>query len=588
MEQKKKKRNYGALLHEMRVEWRWLLRYVKRYWWGVCLYIAIGLVGTGMGLGASVASKYLIDAVITHSKETIVNSAALVIGLAVFQIVMTALTSRISSLVGSKVNKEIQSDFFERLILSEWTSISPYHSGDLITRLEGDIATVSSSVVSFLPSLVTRTAQFLGALCIVLYYDKTMALLALLGSPIIVLTSHYMVKRIRAFSKESRELNSRILAYGEESLQNLQTVKAFDLTRTYTANFKTLLTHYREVKLNYDKFSILMTMFLSFVGLIVSYACYGWGVWRLWQGAITFGTMTLFLQLSGTLTSSFSTLVSLAPSAISIATSAGRIMELMEIPPEEDPDPETATVIAQQAKNSGVRIRADHVSFTYHDGQSPVLNCASFYAEPGETVAIIGSSGEGKTTMLRLLLGLLRPDSGQLSIEIPNGSSIPISVSTRKLFAYVPQGGSLFSGTVAENLRMVRSDASDQELEQALRVADAWDFISALPNGLQTVIGEKGVNFSEGQCQRFAIARAVLRSAPVLLLDEATSALDVATENRVLQSLMQNDPLRTCILTTHRPSMLRYCQRIYRIDSDGGLEAVDPGECSSLSAKGSE
>lgn len=569
-----KKRDYRKLFREMGQEWLWLFRYIRKYWWGIGLYILIGLVGTLMGLGTSVASKYLIDAVISRDEGVIIKVAACVIGLAVTQILLTAGTSWVSARVGSRVHKEIRGDFFTRVICADWEAVNTYHSGDLINRLEGDVATVSSSVVSFLPGLVTRTVQFVGALCIVLYYDVTMAVLALLGSPIVVLTSRYMVRKIRDFSKESREMNSKILSFGEESMQNLQTIKAFDLPRRYGERFRELLECYRTVKLSYDRFSILMTMCLSFVGLIVSYSCYGWGVWRLWQGAITYGTMTLFLQLAGVLTASFSALVGLAPSAVSIATSAGRIMELRELTPEEESGGNAA--FFAQAKQSGAAVRAQGLSFTYHDGTRPVLSNVSFRAEPGEIIAIIGPSGEGKTTMLRLLLGLLHPGEGSLDLTLSDGSTLPIGSGSRGLCAYVPQGGSLFAMSIRENLSLVSPEATEAQMVEALRQADAWDFVSRLPEGLDAQIGEKGVNFSEGQGQRLAIARALLRHAPILLLDETTSALDTDTEARVLANLMQTDPHRTCILTTHRYSVLKYCTRVYQLREDGSMTITDP------------
>ena len=242
MKEARKKRDFAKLLREMRVEWKWLLRYIKKYWWGVALYILIGLVGTAMGLGSSVAGKYLIDAVVSHDSGSIGECAALVIGLAVTQILLNAGVSWISARVGSRVHKEIRGDFFAHLIRADWEDVNVYHSGDLINRLEGDISTVAGSVITFLPSLVTRTVQFVGALCIVLYYDATMAVLALLGSPVLVLTSRYMARRIRAFSKESREMNSRILSFGEESMQNLQTLKE-DANRHFARGVTHLVFH---------------------------------------------------------------------------------------------------------------------------------------------------------------------------------------------------------------------------------------------------------------------------------------------------------------------------------------------------------
>ncbi|MBQ2775364.1 MAG: ABC transporter ATP-binding protein [Clostridia bacterium] len=567
----KKPSEYRKLLKSLGTEWKWLLKYVVRYKLEIFLYVVIGIAGTVMGLGSSVASKYLIDAVVTHNNDTIAVSAALVIGMALTQIFINAGTSRITSLVGTRIKNEVRSNIYEHIVLSRWEDINKYHSGELINRLEGDVSTVSNSIITFVPSVFTRVTQFVGCLAIVLYYDPTMAIFAFLSSPFLFFSSKITTKMMRKYNKESREMNGKILSFSEESMQNLQTIKAFDLTRKYTDNFKTLLGAYRKMRLDHDKFSIIMTLCLSVIGLFVSYACYGWGVLRLWQGVITYGTMTLFLQISGKLTTSFSALVSLAPSAISIATSAGRIMEFTDLPIECDADKELAESMMPAACEKGVGVEASDLTYTYNDSEQSVLNNISFSALPGETIAFVGPSGEGKTTILRLILGLVEPDCGKIEMSVEGGSTIQVSDSTRRFCSYVPQGNAVFSGTIADNLRIVNSQATDEELIEALKIADAWNFVEALPNGLDTIVGERGVNFSEGQIQRISIARAVLRKAPVLVMDEATSALDAQTEERVLGNLMASYPNRTCIITTHRPSMLQYCQRVYRLSENGVL-----------------
>lgn len=567
----KKSSKYLTLFRDMIREWKWLFRYIKRYWWSVLIYIIIGIAGTSLGLGVSVATKFLIDSVITQIKSELMNSAILLIGFAVGQIIINAASERISSLISLKISNEIRADIFDHILYADWEDLCEYHSGELLNRLEGDVTSVSSGVISFLPNLVTRGTQFIGALCIVLYYDKVMALLALLSAPVIIFTSRFMMRMIRKYNKESRELNGKILSYSEESFQNIQTVKAFGLIKTYSKNLKNLLTEYRNIRLSHDKFTILMRMCLSLVGLIVFYSCYGWGVWQLWQGIITYGTMTLFIQLSGTLTASFSVLVGMAPSAVSIATSAGRIMELTSLSTESEIDEEQVNNMLSEIEKTTIRLIAESVTFKYKKTEIPALNRVDFHVMSGEIIALVGSSGGGKTTILRLLLGLIKLDEGEIRIETVDGLTMIISENTRRLFSYVPQGNSMFSGTIEQNLRIIKSDATEQELINALKIADAWEFIKDLPDGINTVVGERGVNFSEGQSQRLAIARALLRDAPILLLDEATSALDFDTESRVLKNLMQANPKRICILTTHRPSMLKYCDRIYTIDEQGNL-----------------
>lgn len=568
----KKPGEYAALFRSMTKEWKWLLRYISKYRLQIFLYIVIGILSTLMGLGASVASKYLIDSVVTHNNDTIVKSACMAIGFALTQILISSATSRVATVVGTKVSNEIRSNVYEHIVFSRWEDINRYHSGDLLNRIEGDVSAISSSIVSFIPGIFTRLTQFIGCLAVVLYYDPIMALFAFMSTPFLALTSRISAKMMRKYNKESREMNGKILSFYSESIQNLQTLKAFDITKRYVNQLKDYLFAYRKLRLDHGKFSLVMTMGLSVIGLIVSYSCYGWGVWRLWQGAITYGTMTLFLQISGQLTSSFSALVSLMPTAISIATAAGRIMEITDLPVEGHVDDPEAEKMTDSAHKNGISLVCDKLTYTYPDGDTPVVRDISFFVNPGETIALIGPSGEGKTTILRLILGLVEPDSGKMTMKTCDSEEIKISESTRRFCSYVPQGNAVFSGCIADNLRIVRPEATDEELVTALKTADAWSFVEKLPEGINTQISEKGTNFSEGQIQRISIARALLREAPVLVMDEATSALDAQTEETVLANIMKSYPNRTCVITTHRPSMLQYCDRVYRVDEDGNLQ----------------
>ncbi len=567
----KKPGEYVELFRSLGKEWKWLLRYASKYRIQIVFYVFIGLLSTAMGLGASIASKYLIDSVVSRNSDTIAKSAVTAVVLGVTQILVSAAISRLAGVVGSKISMEIRSGVYEHVTYSKWEDIRKYHSGDLLNRIEGDVGTVSSSIVSFIPNIFTTSAQFLGCLAVVLYYDPTMAIFAFMSAPFLVFSSRITTKMVRKYNKESREMNGKILSFYSESIQNLQVIKAFDLTKRYVDQMKTNLAIHRKIKLDHDRFTIIMGLCLSLIGLFVAYSCYGWGVYRLWQGAISYGTMTLFLQISGQLTGSFSSLVSLVPGAISVATSAGRIMEITDLSLEENKDSKLAEKIENTANEHGLTIVCDNLKYTYPDGDEPVVGQASFRVSPGETVAFVGPSGEGKTTLLRLILGLVEPDSGELTIQTKDGIKIPVSDSTRRFCAYVPQGNAIFSGTVADNLRIVCPEATDEDLIEALKVADAWDFVSELPLGLNTEISEKGVNFSEGQVQRMSIARAILRDAPIVVMDEATSALDADTEEKVLTNMMKTYPNRARIITTHRPSMLQYCTRIYKIVDNGIL-----------------
>lgn len=567
----KKPREYFSLFRSLAKEWRWLLHFISGYRFQIFLYVFIGILSTVMGLGSTVASKYLIDSVVEHNTQTIVASAVFAVSLALLQIIVNAVTSRVASVVGTKISNEIRLNVYDHIVLSDWEDISRYHSGELLNRIEGDVSAISGSIISFIPSIFTRVTQFVGCLAVVLYYDPIMALFAFMSAPFLALTSNISAKMMRKYNKESREMNGKILSFYSESIQNIQTLKAFGITGKYVEQLKGYLYTYRKMRLDHGKFSLIMTTCLSVIGLMVAYLCYGWGVWRLWQGAITFGTMTLFLQISGKLTTSFSSIVSLLPTSISIATAAGRIMEITDLDLEDESDNDIADQMSASAKEKGICLNCIDLTYMYKNGEVPVVKDISFHVNPGETIALIGPSGEGKTTILRLILGLIKPQQGTMEMSTQDGRTVNVSASTRRFCSYVPQENAVFSGTIADNLRVVRNDASDEELIDVLKTADAWNFVEKLPNGINTTINEKGVNFSEGQVQRISIARALLKNAPVLVMDEATSALDAQTEARVLANIMKSYPNRTCVITTHRPSMLQYCDRVYHINEDGSL-----------------
>ena len=287
----------------------------------------------------------------------------------------------------------------------------------------------------------------------------------------------------------------------------------------------------------------------------MEFIAFGYCLWRLWGHYINYGTMTLFLQQRAGLSSAFSGLVGMLPAAMTSSVAARRIRELAELPKEPRGEtPEHDGAYALELKN---------IDFSYTQGVK-VISDSGFSAAPGEIVALVGPSGEGKTTLIRLLLGLIHPESGTARLTGPDGE-IPISADTRRLFSYVPQGNTVFSGTIADNLRIVRQDADDGQIIAALKAACAWDFVSKMPEGINSSVGERGRGLSEGQAQRIAIARAILRDAPILLMDEATSALDVATERQVLRSILEHCPDKTCVITTHRPSVLNMCSRVYRV-----------------------
>lgn len=569
-----------GMLQEMYEETKWMYTYAKKYKFQIVFYICLGIMTTLMGLASSVGSKYLIDAVTGQDTGNIALIAIFIVSMGLFSIGINAVTTMISARINIKVNNEIQAEVYDKILVADWISMKEFHSGDLLNRLNGDVNTVASSILSWIPSLITRGVQFLGILAIILYYDPTMAVIALGSAPVMVIVSKTLMKKMRDYNKRMREVSSEVMSFNEESFQNIQSVKAFDLVEFFSNRLRNVQQNYKDVYLDYNKFSVYTSSFMSVVGMFVAYACFGWGVYRLWTGHITFGTMTLFVQLSSQLSSSFKSLVSLVPSAISATTSAGRIMEFFKIKNETKLDDEKVRLIQNNTQGKGLSVELQDVNFSYNSTKTVFKN-ANIVANPGEIVALVGPSGEGKTTMVRLLLGLINAKSGSAIIKDINGISCKISSATRRFFAYVPQGNTIFSGTIADNMRMVKPDASDDEIIEALKTACAYDFVKKLPQGINSKVGERGGGFSEGQAQRISIARALLRKSPILLLDEATSALDVFTERQVLRNIMNSGYARTCIVTTHRPSVLTMCDRVYRIDS-GDVSDIDEKEVNRL------
>lgn len=567
----KKSVGFSSLLIKMFNEWKWLFSFIRRYKFILLLYLLIGVLASIMSLTVALAGKFLIDAVVSHENSLIFKYGIPVVLLAVFQHVFQAVASWLISVVSSKANNEIRAEIYSHIIKAGWSDISHFHSGELLNRLESDVASVSGGAISFIPGVITKFIQFVGALVIVLIYDKILALLALASAPFLFLSSKFLVSTIRKYNKKSREINGKVLSFTEESVQNIQLIKAFDLTKDYISDFAELLTQYRMIKLSHDKFSILMTLCLSLIGVAVSYSCYGLGIYRLWEGAISFGTMTMFLQLSGILTSSFSSLASMVPSAVSIATAAGRIMEITGFEEEADTDKELAVSICERSAENGVNFSIKNVSFRYDDSDEYVLKNISLDILPGETIALIGPSGEGKTTLLKLILGLVFPTEGEITIWLDEKNKLRVSDSTRRLLSYVPQTINIFSGTIADNLRAVKKDATDSEILDVLKTVELFSLIESLPDGIYTQLNENGNNFSQGQLQRISIARALLRESRIILMDEATSALDVETETAVLNNIMVKNPAKICIITTHRESMLKYCDRVYKISKNGEM-----------------
>ncbi|MCQ2507652.1 MAG: ABC transporter ATP-binding protein/permease [Dorea sp.] len=546
---------------EVLADWKWILSYSARYKGAVIFYTLLGLISTSLGLVSSVISKNMINIITGREIDKLPLLIVLMVGSVVFNLTIGNIINRVSTKLSIRVNQDIEADIFDKIIDAEWLELTKYSNGDVLNRFNSDVSTISSNAISWVPSVLNILYSFVATFALIWYYDKGMAVLAFGSAPLMLVMSKYMLKKQRDFARRMREMSSDMMTFEAETFYNFDTIKSFGITDLYSKKFRYWQQKYKKVALDYNWFSIWTGIILKIMASIVEYAAFGYCLFRLWQGKIRYGEMTLFLQQRSNLESAFNSIISLIPSFLNASVSAHRIIELCELPREKH-IAESTELDAFAA--DGFEVKMEHLTFSYVEGTS-VITESAFEANPGEIVALVGPSGEGKTTMIRLILGLVHPEKGKVFLRASNGRELEMNADTRHLFSYVPQGNTILQGTIAENMRMVKEDASDEEIIEALKIACAWDFVSKMPDTFHTRVGERGRGFSEGQAQRISIARAVLRNSPILLLDEATSALDVTTERQVLRNIIKQRPNKVCIVTTHRPSVLNMCQRVYRV-----------------------
>lgn len=572
--QRWKEGTFGEILED----WRWILQYSKRYKGAIVFYTLLGIASSSLGLVGSVASKYLIDIVTGYQMEKLSLLIGIMAGSTLFSLLLGSVINRISVRLSVDINNDIQADIFDQILDADWLAVSRFSNGDLLNRFNSDVSTVSSNAVGWLPTVIIAAYNFLATFAVIWYYSKVMALLSLGTAPVMLLMSKLLVKRQREYQKKAKEISSEMVSFEVETFYGFDTVKSFGAADQFGRKMREWQRRLKETTLQYNLFAIKTNVLLSLMGFLVQTAAFLYCLWLLWSNAITYGTMTLFLTQRARLSTAFNNVIGIIPSFLSSSVSAHRIRELVELPKEAHL-PESRELDGCAPEGYSIRMR--DLEFAYVE-DNRVITDSRFMARPGEIVALVGSSGEGKTTLIRLILGLVAPQKGQVAVQTANGREVPVNAQTRHLFAYVPQGNTIMAGTIAENLRLGKENATDEEIVEALKMACAWDFVRDLPDTIQFKLGERGRGLSEGQAQRIAIARALLRDAPVLLLDEATSALDVATERKVLRNIVGQKPNKTCIVTTHRPSVLDLCQRVYRVGEKRVTE-LDAEEAGRLS-----
>lgn len=569
---------------EFLADWKWIFSFSKKYRWIIVFYTFVGIFGSTLSLGSAYIGRMLINIVVGQETGKLGLLIGAMLGMTAFSLLLSSVNSRIFTKISIYVNNDIQGEIFDRIIDAKWKDLSRYPSGDLLNRFNNDVGTIASNAINWIPNLIINIYTFTLTFIVLFRMDSTMAWIAILSAPFLLLISRRIMRKQKEYRKRVLELNSGMMGFEVETFFNFDMIKSFGIIGYYSEKLRHWQKKYKEHNLEYNMFHIKTNILLTLIGTVVSMTAFGYCLFRLWTGQILYGDMTFFLQQRSNLSARFNNLIGTIPGMLNSAISAHRIRELVDLPCEDHGDERSEQLMELAA--DGLTIKVDNVSFAYAENtvDQRVYQNANFTARPGEVVAVLASSGGGKTTLMRLLLGMIDPQSGAVTLTAADGTEVPINADLRRCFAYVPQGNTVLSGTIAENMRMVRKDVTDEEIVAALKTACAWEFVEKLPEGINGVLGEKGRGISEGQAQRVSIARALVRNAPIMLLDEATSALDVDTEAQVIHNIIQQDPHKVIIVSTHRPGVLQLCKTIYRIE-DGGIFEIDRAEAMQRAAE---
>ena len=536
---------------------KWFFREIARFRWTFVAVLLFQVVGVAISLFYVWLSKDLVDTAVEHfqgdlQRQRIISLAIIFTLVSLSRPILTAIKSYLQSRMAVNMTNSLRQRLFDEMLKTEGDVGRKYHSGDMINRMESDVSAVTNAFCAAVPNLFWAGLQFAAAFACVLYVDLRLSLILVVLLPIAAPAGKFIMKKVRQLTLRIKSSDSRIQSHIQESIQHHTLLRTLEYTDGSSQMLGELQDENYSRNLKRIGFSIIARVLMSLAFTLGYLVAFLWGVRGLSTGVVTYGVMTAILQLVGQLQRPLLLASENLPSLLHCTASIDRLMELEDLPKEEAED---ALMLGAPA---GVRVR--NLSFQYPDGEEKVIDNLSFDFKPGSRIAITGRTGIGKTTLLKLILALSRPTSG--SIELYDSeTSVPVSVKTRCNFAYIPQGNTLFSGTVRENLLMGDRNADEERMKEVLHLAAA-DFVMELPEGLDTICSESGGGLSEGQAQRIAVARGLLRPGSIVLLDEFSSALDPATEQEMLSRLTAKDGLcagKTMIFITHRESILNFC-----------------------------
>lgn len=534
---------------------RWLWNTSQGYRCLILLDVLSGTLRIGVSLTFVWLCKYLID-IATHQKDgNIPVGLAAITGCIVLQLLLSSLVSRLYAHTEISLRNRLRQGLLEHILRSRWTGRATFHSGDMLNRMEEDVCTVTNLLAGSIPSVGITFFQLVGAALFLACLDLRLALVILLIMPLALLFSKLYMKRMRHLTREIRATDSRVQSHLQENLQHRTLISTLEYTSMVADTMSVLQSELKRLVMRRNSFSIF-SGFMVQAGFAFGYVtAFTWGVYGLATGTVTFGMLTAFLQLVAQVQRPVVELSRQLPAFINALTSIERIDELTSMPLEEQGEP---VVLKDKAG-----IRLNNVTFAYPDGKRKVIERFTHDFKPGSLTAVLGETGSGKSTLVRLVLALLQPDGGDI-VLYDKSRSVAASPLTRGNFAYVPQGNTLVSGTLRDNLLLGNPEATDGQMYEALHTAAA-DFVRELPQGLETPCGEMGAGLSEGQAQRIAIARGLLRPGSIVLLDEPTSSLDPDTERILLERLSHAIQDKTFVIITHQEQTAGLCDTVIRM-----------------------
>lgn len=524
--------------------------------------IGLTLVGTVislMGVVFAFLSKRVLDVATGQIEGDLLKEGLILFAFLAVQLLLDVVMSVLDVHVSGHFQIREKTHLFNTILKKNYMQISAYHSGELLNRINSDVNIITTGLIQMLPNLFFYVTKIVSSFCALYVLDKTFALLCLLIGPLIFVIACVYRKYMKKLHKEYQEADGRVKSFMQETLKNLLVIKSFGCGEAAAEKSRKLQFKQFKLSVKRNGISILANVFF-YVGLTAGYyIALAWGAYKISCGLMTFGTLTALLQLVGQIQTPFQGMSSLLPQYYAMQASGERLAEIEDLPEDA-----VETFVEDLEKNWS-SIELSGLNFAYQTEK--VLDGVNFSVRPGEFVVITGTSGTGKSTLLKLMLGILSPDAGNAEVMLKNGTKLLLNQVSRQLFSYVPQGNLIVSGSLRENLAFFKTNVSEEEMIEAAKTAQIWDFICELPDGLDTVLGEGGLGLSEGQIQRLAVARAVLHSSPVLLLDEATSALDEQTELAILKALKEQQG-KTCILISHKKAALDFCDRVFRFENN--------------------